>query len=126
MRYLIDSHILLWSLKNDHARLTPSVLTVLGDDTLWKYISMASLWEISIKASVGKLNIPSDFFDTLSLTGLKTLPIASAHLAMLLTLPLYHRDPFDRLLIAQAKIENMTLITADQKLAQYDIPTMLV
>jgi PIN domain nuclease of toxin-antitoxin system len=95
------------------------------DEASEKYVSMASAWEASLKVSKGKLQLTGGlqkFYDVLDEYRFSTLPIAREHLEQILNLPDHHKDPFDRLLIATAIAENMTLITADQNMQKYDVP----
>lgn len=91
-------------------------------------MSAANLWEVAIKLSLGKLKLPAPFADIfprqLELNGFALLPLTPAHCARLLTLPFHHRDPFDRVLLAQAKSERMTLVTNDGQFGAYGIPLL--
>jgi PIN domain nuclease of toxin-antitoxin system len=90
------------------------------------HVSAASLWEVAIKTALGKLKLPAPYADIfprqLETNGFGLLPIAPAHCAALLTLPFHHHDPFDRLLLAQAKAEGMTLVTDDAQFGSYGVP----
>ena len=92
------------------------------------HVSAASLWEVAIKTALGKLKLPAPYADIfprqLETNGFGLLPIAPAHCAALLTLPFHHRDPFDRLLLAQAKAEGMTLVTDDGQFGSYSVPLL--
>ena len=125
MTLLLDTHTLLWFLTDD-ASLSARSRQAIEDPANAKHVSAASLWETAIKAGLGKLNLPAPYADIfpqqLEINGFSLLSITPAHCATLLTLPLHHRDPFDRILVAQAKTEGMTLVTDDGKLRAYDVP----
>jgi PIN domain nuclease of toxin-antitoxin system len=87
-------------------------------------VSAASAWEIAVKQSVGKLRIPDDLDDQLRLARFLPLPVTIAHGLAVASMPLHHRDPFDRLLVAQARLENLTIVTRDPRIAAYDVPTL--
>ena len=124
MRLLLDTHIFLWFINGDRQLNTRS-RTIIEDDTNEKLISIANVWEIAIKVSTGKLKITPNFeqgvFLQIELNAFEILPIATAHLAEVARLPFHHRDPFDRLLIAQSKAENIPLISADGAFDAYGI-----
>lgn len=118
MRLLVDTHVLLWIMANDPA-LSPTAREIIGRaETV--YASAASIWEVSIKSALGKLKIDQErFMKALPATGFTPLPITWEHADAVRRLPALHRDPFDRLLVAQAISEPLKLMTADQMLAQY-------
>lgn len=118
MTLLLDTHFLLWIANGDH-RLTPTAKKIIsGADAV--YMSAASLWEISIKVSVGKLAVDVDALtESLLNAGLVELPISIEHAKALKALPPVHRDPFDRMLVAQAMTEPMHLLTVDAALTAY-------
>lgn len=118
MHLLLDTHILLWCLQ-DSRRLSKKVRTrILTAPTV--YVSSASIWEIAVKVSVGKLNLDLDELITQTAQiGLQELPISHTHAATARQLPHLHRDPFDRMLVAQAISESLNLLTADRLLASY-------
>ena len=120
MRYLLDTHALLWALGEPTA-LSPQTRDIIADPTNLIFVSVASLWECAIKASIGKLDLPDDFFDAINETGYEVLPIQITHLTRYRSLPMHHRDPFDRILVAQAQAEALTLITRDPEIAKYQI-----
>lgn len=117
--YLLDTHILLWDLADDKRISQEHDKILLGDAP--KYLSVASLWEIAIKASTGKLTIPAGLLDTIEASDVTLLPILPNHVLHTASLPRHHGDPFDRLLIAQAQLEGLTLVTADSHFARYDV-----
>ena len=124
MRLLLDTHVLLWALDNP-ARLGRKTRSLIErSETL---VSVASLWEISIKARLGKLKVgPQDVFDAIEPSGFDVLPVQPAHAIEVFSLGPVHGDPFDRLLVAQAMSERATLLTFDQALLGYGSPVRLV
>ncbi len=121
MKLLLDTHTFLWFV-NDSPRLSASAKTLLESD-VDLLLSMASVWEIAIKSSLGKLSLP-DSFDKfipqqLALNDVEILPINLTHLNVVVALPFHHRDPFDRLLIAQAVAEKIPIVSADQAFDAY-------
>jgi PIN domain nuclease of toxin-antitoxin system len=123
VRVLLDTHLLLWAL-GAPTRLPAAARRLISDADV--YVSAASIWEISIKASIGKLKAdPREVLAALTPAGFLALPIAGAHAARVVDLPPIHRDPFDRLLVAQALVEPMRLLTDDAILGRYgDIVTV--
>lgn len=118
-RYLADTHILLWALADDK-RLPRRHRSILlsGAEV---FFSAASVWEIAIKKSLGKLRAPGDLSALLPRSGFRALSITAVQAETAGSLPLHHTDPFDRLLIAQARLENMTLLTADAQFSHYGV-----
>jgi PIN domain nuclease of toxin-antitoxin system len=113
-RLLVDTHVLLWWLTNDSS-LSPTARNDIADPDNEPLVSIASLWEIAIKRSLGKLSAPDDLPDRISNEGFSWLPISAGHAWEVRRLPMHHRDPFDRLLVAQALIERLPVITADPR-----------
>ena len=124
MRVLLDTQLLLWSLAGA-SRLSATARQFIQEAEV--YVSAASIWEIAIKASLGKLAAdPRQVLSALEPTGFLSLPISGKHCACVVDLPPLHRDPFDRLLIAQATTEPMRFLTADASLRDYgDIVTIV-
>ncbi|MEL7092735.1 MAG: type II toxin-antitoxin system VapC family toxin [Pseudomonadota bacterium] len=119
MKYLLDTHILLWALVDD-PRLSAAQREVLaGAGGL--YVSAATVWEVGIKRALGKLDVPEDVFDTAAAAGCKPLPITWSHADAAARLPAHHADPFDRMLIAQAQVEAMQLVSSDTKMRAYEV-----
>lgn len=116
-RLLVDTHILIWHLESD-PYLDPAWSDVLEDSTYEKYFSIASLWEIAIKTNIGKLKIDYPI-DRLVPADFQLLPISPAHLLAYQYLPMHHRDPFDRILIAQAKTDGLIIMTKDVNFSLY-------
>jgi PIN domain nuclease of toxin-antitoxin system len=123
---LIDSHILLWRVDRTIRRLDDSVEAILDDPDLRVVVSAASLWELAIKANKGKLKLPDSFRDKIDVAGFEVLPVTAEHALAVAALPKLHGDPFDRMLVAQAKLERLTLMTRDARLAQYGVAIQLV
>jgi PIN domain nuclease of toxin-antitoxin system len=124
MRLLLDTHTALWWV-NEYEKLSLPVRNMLLEDANELYISIASIWEMAIKVSVGKLCGLSGgvriFNATLKRMPVSILPIRQRHIEIVETLPFIHRDPFDRLLIAAAKAEDMAIVTVDENIHQYDV-----
>lgn len=122
MRLLLDTHIVLWAMADD-ARLPP-VLRDAITRAQALFISAATVWEVAIKASLGKLDVPADLFDRALAAGAQPLPITWTHARAVAGLPHHHADPFDRLLIAQAGTERLTLVSVDRQFRAYDVPLL--
>ncbi len=120
MRFLVDAHALLWALGEPSA-LSPAARDAIAAPSNLIVVSNASLWECAIKASIGKLDLPEDFFDSIPEAGYEVMPIRISHLNVYRTLPMHHRDPFDRILVAQARAEALTLISRNPEIAKYDV-----
>lgn len=123
MRLLLDTNAFLWAL-DDFDSLAPAARVLLADGENELFVSMASLWEIGIKVATGKLTTGLDWEDYLQRMGASLLPVQMDHAREVARLPLLHRDPFDRMLIAQARVENMIVVTRDRQFADYDIAVM--
>lgn len=123
MKILLDTHVLLWWL-NNNTPLSQEAFQVIREPTNLVFISAATAWEISIKKALGKLEAPDDLEDALIANNFQSLPITVTHALLAGRLPSHHDDPFDRLLIAQAKIENLTLLTRDKKQMLYAVQTI--
>jgi len=123
----LDTHTALW-LFNEHERLSPTVKALLLNDTHMLCISIASIWEIAIKVSLGKLPELNGgvgiFLAKINDMPITILPIVPRYAEIIETLPFIHRDPFDRMLIATAKANNMTILTADENIHKYDVSSM--
>jgi PIN domain nuclease of toxin-antitoxin system len=120
MRFLVDTHALLWAF-GEPSILSTKARDAIADPSNLIVVSSASLWECAIKASLGKLDLPEDFFDTIPDAGYEVMPIRISHLNVYRNLPMHHRDPFDRILVAQARAEALTLISRDPEIARYDV-----
>ena len=121
---LIDTQCWLW-LQASPERLSPEVMSLLEDPTNDLFLSSASSWEIAIKYAIGKLPLPeppSRYVPSrMMASGSRGLPVEHAHALQVAELPPHHRDPFDRLLVAQARVEKLVLVTVDRQLEQYDV-----
>ena len=124
MRLLLDTHVLLWWL-NNNILLSEKASQVIRESTNLVFVSAVTVWEISIKKALGKLQAPDDIEDALLANRFQSLPITVPHAWLAGQLPPHHDDPFDRLLIAQSSIEGLTLVTRDQKQMLYDVQTIV-
>ena len=122
MRLLLDTHVLLWWLMNDFAlaALARSAIS----EAVRAYVSAATVWEIAIKQSSGKLDAPADLLRQLEHHRFEQLPISLNHAYAVGSLPRHHNDPFDRILVAQAAAEGLTIVTRDPRISQYGVPTL--
>jgi len=124
MKALLDTHVFLWWLAQPE-RLSEHALDILGDRSRELYFSAASAWEIAIKVKLGKLLLPDSpsrvIPRQLELEGIETLPVQLSHALHTYTLPPHHRDPFDRLLVAQAQLEKLPILTSDPVIALYGV-----
>ena len=123
MRLLLDTHILLWWLARN-ARLSNAARIAI-EESDEAFVSAATAWEIAIKISQRKLEFRGDLERHLTSNRFLSLPVSVAHAIAAGSLPLHHRDPFDRMLVAQASLESLTLLTADARLKAYDVRVML-
>ena len=121
---LLDTHAFLWWIADDR-RLSDRAQEIIGDGRNELYFSTASGWEISIKAGLGRLEVPDDLdqfiADQLSRNAIQALPIYLRHALHTRTLPDHHRDPFDRILVSQAVLEEMPLLSADPQVSRYPV-----
>ncbi|WP_328372332.1 type II toxin-antitoxin system VapC family toxin [Micromonospora zamorensis] len=124
MRLLLDTHVLLWWLSDDPilARETKDRI----DTEPEVYLSPVTVWEVAIKHSLGKLAGPADLAERVRDADLRELPIRHDHAVVAGQLPLIHRDPFDRMLVAQALCEGLTLVTRDDRIQKYEVPVLVV
>jgi PIN domain nuclease of toxin-antitoxin system len=123
MNYLLDTHVLLWWL-DDNPALSGNARKVISNAANLIFVSAAVIWEIRIKETLGKLEIPKDFQSVLKEQPFDMLDITAEHAHAIGDLPMIHRDPFDRMLVAQTKIEKLTLVTRDSHLRKYNIPIL--
>ena len=122
MKLLLDTHILLWWLAESPKLSMAARARIAGAEIV--YVSAASVWEMAIKVSTGKLRTPDDLEKQLQRHGFVQLPVSVDHALAVATLPRHHADPFDRMLVAQASLESLTLVTADPQLAVYGVPIL--
>ena len=120
MRILADTHVLLWWLADD-PRLPVRHREALADTSTEAHFSAVSIAEVAIKSSLRKLEAPPEVADALEHGGFLELPFTSRHAALLRSLPWHHRDPFDRMLVAQAMADGLTIATVDERVALYDV-----
>jgi PIN domain nuclease of toxin-antitoxin system len=118
MDILLDTHVLLWWLADD-PRLSSKARGLIADRQNMLIVSAATGWEIAIKQRLGKLVMRGHFLTAIEDEGFAVLPVTLHHAEEILTLPDIHRDPFDRMLIAQARVENVALLTVDGRMARY-------
>lgn len=124
MNLLLDTHVFLWAVEN-HPHLSPAARSAITDGQNIVFVSAATAWEIAIKRRVGKLTAPEDdYLEELRLHRFTALAIKMGHALAVEALPPHHKDPFDRLLIAQAPIEKLTVVTRNAKMMAYDIPVI--
>lgn len=126
MDFLLDTHTLIWFLEGDN-NLSKQVIDLLEDPQKQKHVSIVSIWEIAIKINIGKLEIKTaldQLPDFLLVNSFELLPLTIEHCLCYQKLPLHHRDPFDRLLIAQASTANLTILTKDAHFVAYSIPIL--
>ncbi|EME70233.1 PilT protein domain-containing protein [Paramagnetospirillum caucaseum] len=124
MRLLLDTHVVLWWLADDPA-LPRTIRAALADPSVEALVSAATAWEIAIKRALGRLDFPADELESiLKDNGFKPLPITTAHAVAAGALPRHHADPFDRMLVAQAACESLTLASVDPMVARYGVPVL--
>ncbi|MFB3777441.1 MAG: type II toxin-antitoxin system VapC family toxin [Bryobacteraceae bacterium] len=126
MRLLLDTHAFLWAIAQPE-KLSRRATRLIRDESNELLLSAASLWEIALKVQAGKLRLPEErafFTDQMASLGVECLVVAADHVLALLNLPSHHRDPFDRLLVAQCRAENLPILTSDTAIRQYPIETI--
>jgi PIN domain nuclease of toxin-antitoxin system len=123
MRLLLDTHVLLWWLADDKG-LSPAARSAIADGESAVFVSSASAWEIAIKRALGKLKAPSDLEAQLESNRFEPLAITISHAMVAGALPRHHDDPFDRMLVAQAMNERLTVVTHDDRFALYGVATL--
>lgn len=120
MTLLLDTHILLWWLAGDPA-LPERAAEAIADPETAVVVSAATAWEIAIKRAAGRLEAPDDLLDALAANNFDTLAITAGHALDAGSLPTHHADPFDRMLIAQARAEHLSLVSVDDRFSDYDV-----
>ena len=120
MRLLLDTHVLLWAIA-DPDQLTKRARDLIVDGRNAVLVSAASVWEIAIKRALGKLTAPEGLGAAIVTAGFDSLPISFDHAELAGSLPTHHHDPFDRMLIAQAQLESLTIVTRDTRFARYGV-----
>jgi PIN domain nuclease of toxin-antitoxin system len=124
MNFLVDTHVLIWFITDD-IKLPIKTKQIIENKENSLYVSIASYWEIAIKNSIGRLDLNSDLeaiFKVIEESGFETLPLTTSHILQNSTLEFHHQDPFDRIIIAQSLVENMTIITKDRQFEKYNVP----
>lgn len=124
MSWLLDTHVALWGIAGDK-QLSDELLDRLRHDPEI-FLSPVTIWEIVLKQIAGKLGGPPDLAEQVRDMGFRELPITHAHAMVAGRLPVHHRDPFDRMLVAQATVEGLTLVTRDANIQRYDVDTFVV
>ncbi len=120
MRLLLDTHALLWWI-DEPARLTEEARLAIANGRNSIFLSPISILEIAIKQATGKLKVPATLLEIIATCRFTELPLSMAHAAEVQVLPTIHKDPFDRTLIAQARVEGLTMVSRDQQLSRYDV-----
>jgi PIN domain nuclease of toxin-antitoxin system len=124
MRALLDTHTFLWWI-TDNPQLSSRVREIIRDGNNELFLSAASGWEIVIKAQLGRLNLPDNLehfiSEQLAINSIYSLPVQMSHALHVFVLPNHHQDPFDRIIVAQAQLENLAILTADQQIARYPV-----
>ena len=123
MNLLLDTHVLLWWL-DDHPGLSPAAKSVIANGENVVFVSAATIWEIRIKEALGKLKLPRNFRAVLDEQPFEMLDITAEHAHAIVKLPAHHRDPFDRMLIAQTQVEKLTLVTGDEQIKRYKVSVL--
>ena len=123
MHFLLDTHALLWWIL-DSLDLGQTARTAISDRQNRVSVSSVSIYEIGYKRNAGRLEAPQDLLGTIERLGFSSIPFTPAHAELAGRLPMHHRDPFDRILVAQAMLENLTLITGDSQIQRFDVPVL--
>ena len=118
MRILLDTHVYLWS-RSDPSRLSARERSAVRDPSNELFLSVASAWEIEITRAIGKLDVPDDWMDRTAAFGVRWLPVRTEHVRELRRLPQHHRNPFDRMIVAQSRVEGLSLLTHDPLVLRY-------
>jgi PIN domain nuclease of toxin-antitoxin system len=118
LRILLDTHLILWWLA-DNPSLSEPARVLIGHPENTVFVSAVSLWEIWLKESLGKLRLPPEFEEHLAAQSFESMPLTAEQTREVAFLPWHHRDPFDRMLVAQARVESLILLTADEQVSAY-------
>jgi PIN domain nuclease of toxin-antitoxin system len=124
LKLLLDANAFIWAYARP-TELSPAARRALNDVANDRLVSIISLWEIAIKISIGKLAFAENLAQALDDIAATSLPITLVHVARVQSLPFHHRDPFDRMMIAQAMEEGMTIVTRDRRVAPYGVPVLM-
>lgn len=125
MRLLLDTNALIWTLVR-RERIPPAAMDAIEDEANEVFVSVISAWEVEIKAAKGRLGTPADLGGALEAQGFEPLAVAMRHVHSVESLPRHHRDPFDRMIIAQAQLEGMTIVTSDNEIRRYPVSVMAI
>lgn len=120
MKLLLDTHALLWAISFEQ-ELSEQARNEINNLQNLVFVSSISLWELRIKETLKKISLPENFYSSLAPAGYEILQLSLKHIETFGYLPLHHRDPFDRMLVAQAQTDQLTLVTRDSKLVEYDV-----
>ena len=120
MNIILDTHVVIWALENNSTLSDKAAEAIIDADNM-VFVSAASVWEIGIKRTMGKLETPDNLLEEIRLHRFSSLPISLHHAELAAKLPNIHKDPFDRMLIAQAMYEKLTLVTRDEVTSKYDV-----
>lgn len=123
MLLLLDTHVFLWWMGDDPALGTRAKAAIADPDNI-VFVSAATAWEIAVKRRAGKLDAPGDIAEWIRAGGFNSIAIDVEHAVASADLPPHHRDPFDRILVAQAQLEELTLVTGDSDIVKYDVETV--
>jgi PIN domain nuclease of toxin-antitoxin system len=123
-RLLLDTHVAVWLLLGQRARVSANAVHALENPENEVALSAASVWEIAVKRSLGKVTLPDGWAAALHRLRFDPMPVTAIHAVAFERLPRHHRDPFDRLLVAQASVEDCALVTSDRRLRKYAIETL--
>ena len=124
MNLLLDTHVVLWWL-DDPALVSGPARSAIRDQENAVFVSAATVWEIVIKKALGKLDAPDNLADVLRACQFSALPVTFEHALAVRELPFHHHDPFDRMLVAQTKVEVLTIVTRDSDILRYAVPHLL-
>lgn len=124
MRLLLDTNVVVWLLTGNREAVTSEAVSALADEHNDVAVSAVSVWEIAVKRSLGKLELPDGWARAVTRLDFSPLPVSALHAEQVEALPWHHRDPFDRLLIAQAQAERRALVTADRDIPRYEVQTI--
>jgi PIN domain nuclease of toxin-antitoxin system len=121
LRLLLDTHLVLWWMGGEVSRISKRGMAALGSEGMEPVVSAVTIWEVAIKRSLGKVRSPEGMLAALEGAGVELLAVSARHADRVASLPLHHRDPFDRLLVAQASVEGLPLVSADEQLRRYEV-----
>jgi len=121
MTPLLDTHLVLWWMAGEASRISKRALDALDSEGVEPIVSAVTIWEAAIKRGLGKLEAPPNLLAQLEDAGVEVLPLTGRHADLVASLPLHHRDPFDRLLVAQATLEGLPLVSDEQWMRRYDV-----